>query len=83
MICNPASAVSFTPAYEANFADNSWDQIIAAVQNNEVPDTWTADGNSYKDMEIGGTNFRIDIIGKNHDTYSTGGGHSASDISIT
>ena len=83
MICNPASAVSFTPAYAANFADNSWDQIVAAVQNNEVPDTWTADGNSYKDMEINGTNYRIDIIGKNHDTYSTGGGQSASDISIT
>lgn len=74
MICNPAANVSFAPAYKANFADNSWDQIIAAVQNNEVPDTWTADGNSYKDMEINGANYRIDIIGKNHDTYSTGGG---------
>lgn len=79
MICNPASAISISP-YAANFADNSWEEIIAAVQNNEVPDTWTADGNSYKDMEINGTNYRIDIIGKNHDTYSTGGGQSASDI---
>ena len=61
------------PSYDPVFANNSWEQIIAACQNNEVPDTWVADGSCYKDMEINGKNYRIDIIGKNHDTYAAGG----------
>lgn len=61
------------PSYDPVFANNSWEQIIAACQNNEVPDTWVADGSCYKDMLIGGKNYRIDIIGKNHDTYASGG----------
>lgn len=61
------------PSYDPVFANNSWKQIIAACQNNEVPDTWVADGSCYKDMEINGKNYRIDIIGKNHDTYASGG----------
>ena len=54
-----------------NFADNTWAQIIKACQTNRVPDTW-AIGNQ-KTMAIGGTYYVIDIIGKNHDTYSSGG----------
>lgn len=54
-----------------NFADNTWAQIIKACQTNKVPDTWTV-GNQ-KTMIIGGTDYVIDIIGKNHDTYSSGG----------
>lgn len=73
MICNPHSNVVFKPPYSDVFADNTWEQIIAACQNNEVPDTWVADGSCYKDMEINGKNYRIDIIGKNHDTYAAGG----------
>ena len=73
MICNPHSNVVFKPPYSDVFADNTWEQIIAACQNNEVPDTWIADGSCYKDMEINGKNYRIDIIGKNHDTYAAGG----------
>lgn len=73
MICNPHSNVVFKPSYSDVFADNTWEQIIAACQNNEVPDTWVADGSCYKDMEINGKNYRIDIIGKNHDTYAAGG----------
>lgn len=61
------------PSYDPVFANNFWEQIIAACQNNEVPDTWVADGSCYKDMEINGKNYRIDIIGKNHDDYATGG----------
>ena len=61
------------PSYDPVFANNSWKQIIAACRNNEVPDTWVADGSCYKDMEINGKNYRIDIIGKNHDTYASGG----------
>lgn len=73
MICNPLSNVVFKPSYSDVFADNTWEQIIAACQNNEVPDAWIADGSCYKDMEINGKNYRIDIIGKNHDTYASGG----------
>lgn len=54
-----------------NFADNTWTQIIKACQTNRVPDTWAV-GNQ-KTMTIGGTDYVIDIIGKNHDTYSSGG----------
>lgn len=61
------------PSYDPVFANNSWKQIIAACQNNEVPDTWIADGSCYKDMTINGVNYRVDIIGKNHDTYAAGG----------
>ena len=72
MIVNPIIYVP-QPSYPANFADATWEQIIAACQANEVPDTWVADGSCYKDMEINGKNYRIDIIGKNHDTYASGG----------
>lgn len=54
-----------------NFADNDWASIIAACHSGSVPSTWVV-GNS-KMMTIGGTNYQIDIIGKNHDTYTAGG----------
>ena len=44
MILNPASNVVITPPYSDVFADNTWEQIIAACQANQVPDTWVADG---------------------------------------
>lgn len=53
------------------FADNTWEQIIEACQSGKVPDTWVI-GDS-KPMTINGTDYLIDIIGKNHDTYSAGG----------
>lgn len=59
--------------YDPVFSKNSWADIIAACQSGQVPDTWVADGTCYKDMEINDTNYRIDIIGKNHDTYASGG----------
>ena len=58
--------------YEPAFADNSWRQIIKACQKNEVPSTWAV-GDS-KTMKINGTDYSIDIIGKNHDTYADGSG---------
>ena len=61
-----------TPSFPETFADATWEQIIDACHQNAVPDTWVADGTCYKDMEINGTNYRIDIIGKNHDTYADG-----------
>lgn len=57
--------------YEANFADNTWAQVIAACQRGTVPETWAV-GNQ-KTMTINGISYQIDIIGKNHDTYTAGG----------
>lgn len=72
MIFNPVIYAP-KPSFPANFADATWEQIIEACQNNAVPDTWVADGSCYKDMTINGKAYRIDIIGKNHDTYAAGG----------
>ena len=58
-------------SYESNFADNTWDLIIAACHSGSVPDTWVA-GDS-KTMTIDGINYQFDIVGKNHDTYTAGG----------
>ena len=58
--------------YKANFADNTWAQIIDACHKNKVPDTWAV-GNS-KTMLINGTEYQIDIIGKGHDDYADGSG---------
>lgn len=65
-----ASGKSYNPV----FAENEWADIIEACHANEVPDTWVADGTCYKDMLINGTNYRIDIIGKNHDDLADGTG---------
>ena len=59
------------PATIDVFANNSWEAIIAACQSGSVPDSWAV-GNS-KMMTINGTDYQIDIIGKNHDTYTAGG----------
>lgn len=58
--------------YEANFADNTWEQIIAVCQKKIVPPTWKV--RDQKAMTIGGTDYLIDIIGINHDDYSDGSG---------
>lgn len=54
------------------FANNDWSTIIEACQSGDVPDTWSV-GDS-KTMLIGGVEYQIDILGKNHDTYSDGSG---------
>ena len=63
-----AVTVSFL---DDTFANNDWSAIIAACQSGSVPDTWVV-GNS-KTMTINGADYQIDIIGKNHDTYASGG----------
>ena len=63
-----------TKPYNPVFAENEWAAIIEACHANEVPDTWVADGSCYKDMLINGTNYRVDIIGKNHDDLADGTG---------
>ena len=63
--------ITFAPSYDPVFANNTWEQIIEACHNKEVPDTWNVA--DQKTMTIGGADYQIDIIGKNHDTYATGG----------
>lgn len=57
--------------FDPVFANNSWKRIIRACQNNAIPDTWAV--GDQKAMTINGTDYTIDIIGKNHDTYTSGG----------
>lgn len=59
------------PALDPVFANNDWAAIIAACRSSTVPDTWAV-GDSTT-MLINGVNYQIDIIGKNHDTYTAGG----------
>lgn len=54
------------------FANNTWEEIVLACQTNNVPDSWAV--GDQKTMTIGGTNYAINIIGKNHDDYSDGSG---------
>lgn len=64
--------ITFAPSYDPVFANNTWEQIIEACHNNEVPDTWKVE--DQKPMTINGVDYQIDIIGKNHDDYSDGSG---------
>ena len=65
-------AVTVTGSFlKDNFADNDWASIIEACHSGSVPDTWVV-GNS-KTMTIDEVNYQVDIIGKNHDTYTAGG----------
>lgn len=63
--------ITFAPPYDSVFANNTWNQIIKACHNNAVPDTWNVA--DQKTMTINGVDYQIDIIGKNHDTYTAGG----------
>lgn len=58
--------------FDPVFANNTWENVIAACQNNAVPDTWSV--GDQLTMNIDGTDYAIDIIGKNHDDYSDGSG---------
>lgn len=69
---SPRWFTGIKPSYEANFADNTWEQIIAACQKKRIPSTWkVAD---QKAMTINGTYYLIDIIGFDHDEYTDGSG---------
>lgn len=58
-------------AIQPNFADNTWDIIIEVCHADSVPDTWVTTDS--KTMTIGGKRYQVDIVGKNHDTYTAGG----------
>ena len=77
-VSGTVNVVSSTTAYaltlsflKDNFANNDWVSIIAACHSGSVPSTWVV-GNS-KTMTINGASYQVDIIGKNHDTYTAGG----------
>nr|DAJ44335.1 MAG TPA: hypothetical protein [Caudoviricetes sp.] len=53
-----------------HFEANTWASIITSCHNNAVPDTWAV--GDQKLMTIGGKDYLIDIIGKNHDVYAGG-----------
>lgn len=58
--------------YDPVFANNSWEEIILACQTDDIPETWAI--GDQKTMTINGTDYAIDIIGKDHDEYSDGTG---------
>ena len=69
---SPRWFTGIKPPYEANFSDNTWEQIIAICQKKVVPSTWKI--GDQKAMMIGSTDYLVDIIGINHDDYSDGFG---------
>lgn len=58
--------------FDPVFANNTWEDVIVACQNNAVPDTWSV--GDQKTMTIDGTDYLIDVIGKDHDDYADGSG---------
>lgn len=64
-------SITVKKAYEATFSSNDWATIIEACQANEVPSTWKVGDSKY--MSVNGFNRSVVIVGKNHDTYSSGG----------
>lgn len=54
------------------FANNTWEEIALACQTGNVPTSWEV--GDQKTMTIDGTDYAIDIIGKNHDDYADGSG---------
>lgn len=71
-VVNVTEDLAVDLTYEPVFADNSWSEIIDACANRMVPDTWTI--GSSKTISIGGVDYQVDIIGKNHDDLSDGSG---------
>lgn len=69
---NGVARLCYSDSPDPVFANNTWEDVIAACQNNVVPDTWSV--GDQMTMNIGGTDYAVDIIGKNHDDYSDGSG---------
>lgn len=65
------TVVTLDDILEANFAENSWENIILACQLNKIPNDWKV--GDKKTMRIGDSEYNIAIIGKDHDTYTEGG----------
>lgn len=65
------NAISEPVVIADTFADSSWSGIIQACQTDSVPSTWSV--GDTKPMLINGTEYNIQIIGKDHDIYTAGG----------
>lgn len=68
-----AREITFAPpTIEPAFADNTWEAIVYACQNNIVPSSWkVADS---KILTVNGADYQIDIIGRSHDYYADNSG---------
>lgn len=62
----------YQSGFDPVFANNNWEEIAVACQTNSVPDSWAV--GDQKPMTIGGTDYLVDIIGKDHDDYTDGSG---------
>lgn len=60
-----------TPTLLANFADNTWEDIIWACQNNAVPDTWNV--GDKKELTFNYQEVNVGIFAKNRHYYADGG----------
>lgn len=61
-----------TVLFNSVFAEESWENIIAACQSGRVPSTWKI-GDQHT-LTVSGTEYMVDIIGFNHDDYADGSG---------
>ena len=59
-------------ACNLDFTNQTWQQIVDACKSNSVPSIWNV--GDQKTMAINGTDYVVDIIGKNHDTFADGSG---------
>ena len=66
--------------YSEQFADASWDEILRAARNGDIPETWTV--GSTKAMNIGDVTYNLRIIGRYHDEYADGSGLSPLTIQL-
>lgn len=68
------------PKYDATFANNTWEEIATACQNDEVPESWAV--GDTKAMTINGKEYEMRIVGKNHDDYTDGSGKAPLTIGL-
>ena len=64
-------SITVKKAYNATFANNTWAEIVEACHTNSVPSSWVV--GDYKELKILNETYHVVIIGKNHDTYTSGG----------
>lgn len=66
---SPRWITDFEHAWEPNFSENSWEQVIWCCQHRIIPPTWAV-GNQLTMIIDNEKYYLIDIIGIEHDTYA-------------
>lgn len=66
---SPRWITDFEHAWEPNFSENSWEQVIWCCQHRIIPPTWAV-GNQLTMIIDKEGYYLIDIIGIEHDTYA-------------